>query len=64
MKLPHSVCEVLRDHVVLESECTEDRCVRGAAQALAGLLAEPPAMLASDSTAVARGKGHEGGASP
>jgi hypothetical protein len=23
MKLPHSVCEVLRDHVVLESECID-----------------------------------------
>jgi hypothetical protein len=21
MKLPHSVCEVLRDHVVLQSKC-------------------------------------------
>src|SRR5437879_13241139 len=23
MKLPHSVCDVLRDHVVLESECID-----------------------------------------
>ena len=23
MTLPHSVCEVLRDHVVLESECID-----------------------------------------
>ena len=23
MKLPHSVCEVMRDHVVLESECID-----------------------------------------
>jgi hypothetical protein len=29
MKLPHSVCEVLRDHVVLHSECIDRMYLNG-----------------------------------